>query len=155
MRKPIMILVLAVVGLAVAIWLVWYAFQPRQDQTDNTNTGDNTSQTQGTSGDSTSNNGASTDAASEGLSQAVAIQNSAFSPATITVKKGTTVTWTNQDSMGHNVVADDASNSGGLPTAADLLSKGESFSHTFDTAGTFDYHCTPHPFMKGTVEVVE
>jgi len=84
----------------------------------------------------------------------VAIKDMAFSPATIKVKKGTKVVWTNQDAVGHNAVADSAQ-TGGLPTEATLLQKGKTQAFTFDTVGTFSYHCTPHPFMHGSVEVVE
>lgn len=77
----------------------------------------------------------------------VAIENFAYTPATITVKKGTTVTWTNQDETKHDVNAD------GGTFKSELLAKGESFSFTFDEVGTFKYHCTPHPNMLGTVIV--
>ncbi len=77
----------------------------------------------------------------------VTIENFAYTPATITVKKGTTVTWTNQDSMQHDVSAD------GGAFKSELLAKDESFSFTFDEVGTFKYHCTPHPNMIGTVIV--
>jgi amicyanin len=87
--------------------------------------------------------------------QTVAIEDFAFTPSTLTVKKGVTVTWENRDAVGHNVLADDATNGGGLPAEADLLNEGESFSVTFDQVGTYSYHCGPHPNMKGTVEVVE
>lgn len=87
---------------------------------------------------------------------AIDIKNTAFNPQHIKIKKGTTVTWTNQDVLRHNVVASDASNSGGLPTENDLLDKGSTYAFTFNTPGTFDYHCTPHASsMTGTVEVVE
>lgn len=86
---------------------------------------------------------------------AVVMKDEAFSPQTIKIKKGTKVTWTNNDSIGHNVVADDAHNAAGLPSDSSLLSKGGTYSFTFDTVGTFSYHCTPHPFMTGVVEVVE
>lgn len=86
----------------------------------------------------------------------VEIKDFAFSPASITVKKGTKVTWTNQDTTGHNVVASDSGNGGGLPTSNSLLGKGESYSFTFNEVGTFDYVCAPHASsMKGTVKVVE
>jgi amicyanin len=85
--------------------------------------------------------------------QAVPIDGFAFKPASITVKKGTTVTWTNQDSVRHDVVAEKGQPTGG--PKGPLLAKGESYSHTFDTVGTFRYLCTPHPYMKGTVVVTE
>ncbi|HTK39241.1 MAG TPA: cupredoxin family copper-binding protein [Patescibacteria group bacterium] len=80
----------------------------------------------------------------------VTISNFDYGPQTITVKKGTTVTWTNQDGVKHNVVGDTLSTLNGP-----LLAKGESYSYTFDTVGTFSYHCAPHPYMKGTVVVTD
>lgn len=78
---------------------------------------------------------------------AVSIANFAFSPKTITIKKGTTVVFTNQDSVSHTATADGGSFDTGL------LAKGESGFVTFDKAGTFTYHCTPHPYMKATIVV--
>lgn len=77
----------------------------------------------------------------------VTIQNYAFSPATITVKVGDTVTWTNNDSAPHSATADDGSFDTGT------FSQGQSKSITFKKAGTFTYHCSVHPYMKGTVIV--
>lgn len=82
----------------------------------------------------------------------VDIKNFAFSPEKITVKKGTTVTWTNQDTIKHDVTPDNPSADF---KASELLAKGESYSFTFNTVGTFSYHCSPHPQMKATVEVTE
>lgn len=79
----------------------------------------------------------------------VSIANFAFAPAPLTVKKGTKVTWTNQDSVGHTATGDSDG------PASSLLNQGGSYSFTFDTVGTFPYHCSPHPFMKGTVTVTE
>jgi amicyanin len=79
---------------------------------------------------------------------AVAIQNFAFNPASVTVKAGTTVTWTNADSASHTVTSD----SGSLMKSA-LLATGQSYSVTFTTPGTFTYHCSVHPMMHGTVVV--
>lgn len=77
----------------------------------------------------------------------VAIKDYAFAPDVITVKKGTKVTWTNNDTVGHTATADN----GTFDT--DVLVQGESASYTFDTPGTYTYHCTPHPNMKGTIVV--
>jgi plastocyanin len=77
----------------------------------------------------------------------VTIDNFAFSPATLTVKAGATVTWTNRDEEPHTVAATDGSfHSPGMGTGA-------TFSHTFPTAGKFDYVCSIHPMMHGTVVV--
>lgn len=84
------------------------------------------------------------------LAAAVSIKDFAFGPTTITVKKGTTVTWTNQDGPKHTVTAD-----GSEGPKSGLLAKGESTSYTFNSVGSFPYHCEPHPFMKATVVVTE
>lgn len=83
----------------------------------------------------------------------VTIENYAYAPAKIKVKKGTTVTWTNQDSVKHDVAPDE--DYGDAFKAGDLLGKGESYSFTFNTVGNYSYHCSPHPYMKASVEVVE
>lgn len=85
----------------------------------------------------------------------VTMKNSAFTPQKIQIKKGTTVRWVNEDDIRHNVVAADENDQRELPTQSELFGKGGKFEHTFDTIGTFDYKCTPHPFMTGSVEVVE
>src|SRR4030095_11989873 len=77
----------------------------------------------------------------------VSIKDSAFSPASITVKKGTTVTWTNEDSVAHTVTPDQES---AAFQGSGSLSAGESFNQTFNAVGTYTYHCTPHPHMTGT-----
>jgi len=77
----------------------------------------------------------------------VTIANFAFSPATLTVKVGTKVTWTNNDSATHTVTAlQGAFDSGDLPT-------GQSFSFTFTKAGTYNYHCAIHSSMTATIIV--
>jgi amicyanin len=85
----------------------------------------------------------------------VTIHDLSYSPAAIKVKKGTTVTWTNQDSVGHNVIADDAPDNGGIPTTHELLGRGQTQSIAFERVGTFSYHCGAHSFMHGSVQVVD
>lgn len=77
----------------------------------------------------------------------VNIDGFAFAPATLTVTAGTTVTWTNRDEEPHTVAASDGSfHSPGMGTGA-------TFTHTFADPGTFDYVCSIHPMMHGTVVV--
>ena len=78
----------------------------------------------------------------------VEIKNFAFSQSTLTIKKGDTVKWTNNDGASHTVVSDSGSeiNSG-------TLAPGQSYSHTFNDAGTFAYHCAIHPSMKAKIIV--
>jgi amicyanin len=92
------------------------------------------------------------DSASSAVStNMVSIKNYMFTPAVIKVKVGTKVTWTNTDAVSHNIVADNPSSD--APNTK-LFAKGESVSFTFNKAGTYTYHCFPHPYMHGTVEVV-
>jgi plastocyanin len=85
---------------------------------------------------------------------AVTIQNFAFTPASVTVPKGTTVTWTNKDPAPHTVVNDAASTLGlGKLFSSPTLGEGQQFSFTFNDAGIFSYHCGIHTFMKGTITV--
>jgi plastocyanin len=77
------------------------------------------------------------------------MQDYLFLPETITIKKGTTLTWTNEDEAVHTVTADDGSYDSGR------LGLGATFSRTFDRAGTFSYSCAIHPPMKATLVVEE
>jgi plastocyanin len=77
----------------------------------------------------------------------VNIQNFKFSPATITVTAGSTVVWTNDDSVQHDITFA----GGGI--ASSTLNQNDTFSHAFPTAGTYHYICSIHPFMHGTVIV--
>lgn len=70
-----------------------------------------------------------------------------FDPATVNIAAGTTVTWTNNDSVSHTVTAKEALFDSGN------LSRGATFSSTFSQNGTFEYYCKIHPSMKGKVVV--
>lgn len=94
------------------------------------------------------------------------IKDFAFSKPNIKIKKGTTVTWTNRDTVEHNAMRQhsDSSSAHAAPTlsevqpnvfAGPLLKTGESYSFTFNEVGTNPYHCAPHPYMQGSVTVVE
>lgn len=80
---------------------------------------------------------------------AVAIRNFAFSPATLKVSVGTTVTWTNEDTDAHTVTS---TGSGG-PLRSAALATHATYRYTFTKPGTYAYLCTIHPFMTATVEV--
>lgn len=81
----------------------------------------------------------------------VSIAGFEFVPSTISVNAGDTVRWVNDDAPPHKVVADSPSNIPGLESG--MLNTGDSFSFTFNSAGTFGYHCQVHPSMKGTIIV--
>lgn len=93
---------------------------------------------------------------------AMDIKDFAYSKPNIKVKVGTTVTWTNQDTVKHNVILEGTAK--GAPSkdevradvfAGQLLAKGESYSFTFKEVTSNGYICSPHPYMKGIVNVVE
>jgi amicyanin len=78
----------------------------------------------------------------------VSIDNFTFGPQTLTVKAGTTVTWTNKDDIPHGIASDN-----NAFTKSKALDTDDSYSFTFTTPGTYQYFCYVHPFMKGTVVV--
>jgi plastocyanin len=78
----------------------------------------------------------------------VNIQNYSFNPPNLTVKKGTTVTWTNNDSTTHTVTSD----SGNVLNSTEIA-PGGTFQFTFNDTGNFPYHCTIHTYEKGNIVV--
>lgn len=141
MRKSWLIVgavALVLVG-GIIVWLVLGA-RPQNSSTNTINTNDST---------------ATVEEEVVASQTTVTIKNSAFTPQNLKVKKGTTVKWVNEDAVRHNVVALNESAQGGLPAENALLGKGESYSFTFETVGTFEYKCSPHPFMTGKIEVVQ
>jgi len=77
----------------------------------------------------------------------VTIDNFVFKPGRVTVKAGTTVTWTNRDDIPHTVVSDDKI------FKSKVLDTDEKFSYTFDKPGSYPYFCSVHPKMTGKVVV--
>jgi amicyanin len=76
-----------------------------------------------------------------------------YDPSPVNVAVGTTVTWTNDDATLHTVYSGSPTQDSGKLFQSPFMAKGKTFTHTFDTAGTFDYYCTLHPFMIGQVVV--
>lgn len=86
----------------------------------------------------------------QAASATINIRDMMFTPSQITVQKGGIVTWTNNDSTTHTVVAD-LSNNGG--PASGNIAPGQNYSFTFNKTGSFQYHCSIHPSMRGTIVV--
>ncbi|MCA1005541.1 cupredoxin domain-containing protein [Rhodococcus hoagii] len=82
----------------------------------------------------------------------IEVKNMSYTPAQVTIEKGQTVQWKFDDSGLPHDVAGEGPLAGELKS--ELLTTG-TYEYTFDDAGTFDYHCTPHPMMVGTVVVTE
>ncbi len=94
----------------------------------------------------------------QGASASVTVADYSFTPNALTVKVGTTVTWTNTGAASHTVSADDGTWGGGplQGTGGGMYGgggAGGSYARTFSAAGTFTYHCAIHPTMTGSVTV--
>ena len=87
--------------------------------------------------------------ASSSAAASVTIGDFFFRPQDVTVNAGASITWTNNGTVpeGHTVTGD------GFDSG--VLKHGDTYSHTFDKAGTFDYVCTLHPNMRGTITVTD
>jgi plastocyanin len=81
-------------------------------------------------------------------STAVSIDNFTFSPQQLTVKAGTTVTWTNKDDIPHGIAA-----TGNTFKRSAAMDTDDNYSFTFTTPGTYQYFCYIHPHMTGTIVV--
>lgn len=79
------------------------------------------------------------------------IENFAFVPSELKIKVGSKVTWVNKDSTPHIIASDFQ---GRAVLSSEMLGQGDSYSHVFDEAGTYDYHCSIHTSMKGRIVVV-
>jgi plastocyanin len=94
---------------------------------------------------------ARTAVAAPAAASSVAILGDSFSPGTLTVRAGDTVTWTNTDTTpgnGHTVTS-----KGRGPLRSSSLSQGQTYSFTFTTAGSYPYYCAIHPDMTGSITV--
>jgi amicyanin len=149
MNKTVVGVFVAIVVLA-SIGVAAMNMNKKDDSSNNTTS--QTTETQAETQNQTHASEQNTQNQTESTSD-VTIKNSAYSPAKITVKVGSKVTWTNQDSMQHNVAPDE--DYGDEFRGSELLNRGETYSFTFNQPGTYTYHCTPHPFMHGTVVVTE
>ena len=78
----------------------------------------------------------------------MSIDNFTFTPQTLTVKAGTTVTWNNQDDIPHGIGSDN-----NAFRRSKALDTDDKFAFTFTTPGTYKYFCYIHPHMTGTIVV--
>jgi plastocyanin len=132
-----LITVLVVIALAGGGWGIYHHGKVNQ-------------KTSTTSQSATNGNSSSASSSQAAATGSIDIKNMMFTPSQITVAKGGTVTWTNNDSVAHTVI-DDLSNVGG-PASGDIQ-PGSTYSFTFTKSGSFQYHCSIHPSMRGTIVV--
>jgi amicyanin len=124
---------------------VWMLVPPGGNQTSN----QSSNQSSGATPAPSTNQSSQQNQSGASSSSAATIQNFAFSPTPLTVKVGTTVTWTNKDNVDHTVTT----TSGPVMFDSKNIASGQTFSYTFTQAGTYNYICTIHPFMTGQVVV--
>jgi plastocyanin len=86
-------------------------------------------------------------------SVSVMIKDSQFSPNSITIAKGTTITWTNSDSVQHTITRPLEGGGQAVGPDSGVLNPGDSYSYTYNAVGFFPYHCSIHPALQGMVEV--
>lgn len=132
-------------GLVLLVLLAGCSATP-----DGTASGDPSSSTQSSTSPASTSTGSSSTTTTAPASSAVQISGFAFQPKQVSIAVGQAVTWTQQDSAPHTVSSD-----AGAPVAFDSgnLAKGQQFTFTFTTAGTYGYHCKLHSSMTGTVTV--
>ncbi len=156
MKKSILLAAgLAIIALIVIAVIISNSNSPAAQ---NINSGANSNQPSDNNPSSTTSSGLEseesepsapqTPSASESETHNIEIVDFSFNPLTLTINQGDTIVWTNRDSAKHTVTSNSGSELG-----SELLGKDESYSHTFNTKGTFKYHCTPHPGMTGLVQV--
>jgi predicted lipoprotein with Yx(FWY)xxD motif len=137
---------------------VWYVLSPAGDKVDVSNSAASSDNGYGSSSAATStpmamptatiSSAAGDVAVTAGSKVSATIENFTFNPGVLKVHKGTTVTWTNNDSAAHTVT------SGSSAFDSGALKNGATFSFTFNDTGTFAYHCKFHSDMTATVIVV-
>ena len=96
---------------------------------------------------------AKTTAEKGGGAPEISMAKIAFSPTELSVKKGDTVTWTNKESVGHDVKKTGGPGPEFSSGASGGMQEGDTFKHNFNQAGTFEYVCTVHSNMSGSVVV--
>jgi plastocyanin len=144
------VVVLVVIAIIVGVAVGHKNSNPASNSSTTSNTTPPASNNSSSDMSNTNSSSSSTSSSTPTSTDKVTISNFSFSPASITVKKGTTVTWTNNDTTAHTATSDNV----GIFDSG-TLENGKTYSHTFDTAGTFKYHCTFHSDMHGTVTVTE
>lgn len=141
------IVLYVVVGGALYGLVYYFLFAGKGEY--NYDTSNTASETQPQTQDTSLQNNAATGEPAIPQSTSVTISNFAFSPKQISVKVGTTVTWTNEDSVAHTVTSDDGFFESGT------LNTGDTYSYVFSTPGTYSYYCRPHPSMTATIVVTQ
>jgi plastocyanin len=146
MNKTILILIIVII-LIILIGGYFIFYNGNQGPMYGTSTPGNTNFTPNTSTTPIANTPAPSIQPLADLSASVSIKDFSFNPTPLNIKVGTTVTWTNNDSVPHQI------KSGTFNSA--VLTSGQTFLFTFSSAGTYNYSCAIHPSMNGQVVVTQ
>ena len=144
MGKSVWIVGIIIVLILVVGWL-YYSNKPAPTM-DQINSGEEiviSEENQNSNSNSSSEN-----SVNEAQEYMINIANFAFSPSSLTIKVGDSVTWTNRDSSAHTVTSDS-----GSELDSERISNGQIYTHVFAQPGTYSYHCALHPGMKATIVV--
>lgn len=133
MANKILIIFLVIIGILIIGAGAYYFFMQNPS---NSSTNQNNIPSGNQSGAQTSN------------PNNIEIGGFAFNPSTLTIKTGETVTWSNMDPVSHTITSDSGSELNSAP-----IPNGQTYSHTFNTVGTYSYHCSIHTSMKGQIIV--
>jgi amicyanin len=130
----------------LALGLVAVGCGDDDDDEGNGGSAQTTEQTDTTEEETTEDSGGGGDSAEVGM------QNIQFDPSELTVAAGTTVTWTNNEDVPHDVTKESGPGED-FSSGQGNMQNGDTFEHTFEDAGTYEYVCTVHPNMTGSVTV--
>ena len=144
--NKVLAVVIAVLVIAAGAWAL---FVRDDNKTTSSTTGTNSTSKQPAAIDNTNGTVPPPSASTE--TNSVSIETSMYAPSNITIKKGTMVTWTNNDTTSHTVTKDNADTG---PDSS-VLAHGDVYRFTYNQTGTFKYHCKLHPDMTGSVTVTE
>lgn len=129
--KKVLIAVVAISVLALIGWAVYSMGKSNGESTNNP-----------------AQNQSSSNSSSQSATGKVEMKTMLFTPSQISIKKGETVTWTNNDDTAHTVTIDN----GDGPNSEEIK-PGDTYSYTFNDSGSFQYHCKLHSAMHGTIVV--
>lgn len=155
MNRKIIGMVISIVAVALIAFVVVFALRQSAPENNAVNDSAGNQQEEGTPSSGNREDDTTQGSSDETLASTqaeVEIDDMAFQAASITVKRGTVVTWTNKDDVAHNVVSEDGAEGG---PQSETLSKNQTYSFTFNEVGTFNYICSFHLGMKGAVKVVD
>ncbi len=137
MNKVLITIITVIVIILIAAGLIYFTTTYNYPVSTSNNTYDQQNTQQNTQ----------TEQTQQPKTSSISIKNYSFNPNSTTVSAGTTVIWTNNDPMAHQIKSDTFNSA--------VLNSGETFQFTFNIPGTYNYICSIHPSMKGKIIVTQ